>query len=896
MLPLDRGARSLRGHHFTMKQINIDDEQKVSYCIPLTLRDEQIKINIKKVKDRLIPVDYKIDEPIALVSFGPSLNDTWQDLRNYKNIMTCSGAHKFLLDKGLKASDFENWYHADLDPRLHKIKILGEPQKDIKYLIASTIHPNYLDVLKDCDVRLWHIFATDEEAERVLPKGEWKYTGGSSVGLRTFTLARALGYTDLHVYGMDGSMRQGQTHTTEHPNAPPQSTETEYKGKKYLTTNSMLHVAKETFKEMDQMHDCKFTFYGEGIIQDMFKDYVPKKKKATNLAFNSPETISKEYVELNKKLHETNPGYGMGGAKHAETVLKIIQSSPEIKTVGDYGSGKGMLAKELFKHGVVILEYDPAIEGKTELLPPLDFVVCSDVLEHIEEDKINIVLSDLKRVVKKIGYFVISTRKAVKTYANGKNAHLIIQGRDWWNKKLSKFFNIANITEKEKECELHVVVSPRTEVRLDITTVEKGRDKFKFYTPNDTTKWRANTLFTKEPSTIEWLDSIKEGEVLFDIGANVGSYSVYAGVRGVKVYSFEPEADNYALLVKNLSLNGIKENAYCLALSDKTEFGMLNLSQREIGGSCHNFGIDGGKIQQGCMAICMSQLFELGLPVPDHVKIDVDGNEWRVIKGIGSYLQDVKSIIVEIDPDSDEHAELKGYLLTQGFGFDVEQVEKATRKEGNFKGYAEYVFRKRELKDANFITTNYSLPYPYQITKGVFDVADYQALVKATEDLTYKSLEEARGTKGYPERYVAQLGTELTNLIGKEIERIAINLRDDFKLSDEYIVDAFLLKDLPGYKIGVHRDRLDKVVSALIYLPKDSSNKHAGTSIYKPKKEGFTCPIGQHYGFDEFEKVMTVPYEPNTMFAFLNTDHSFHGVEPCDVERNILLINLNKKK
>jgi 2-polyprenyl-3-methyl-5-hydroxy-6-metoxy-1,4-benzoquinol methylase len=278
---------------------------------------------------------------------------------------------------------------------------------------------------------------------------------------------------------MDGSMRQDQTHTTKHPNPPPQSAETEYKGKKYLTTASMLHVAKETLNEMNQMYDCTFTFYGDGLVQDMVKDYVPNKKRGSVLAFNSPETISKEYVELNRKLHQDNPTYGMGGSKYADTVIKLTESlineNNKFVKVLDYGCGKGMLAKSL---PFSIEQYDPAIPEYSTVPAPADIVICTDVLEHIEQDKLVFVLDDLKRVTKQIGYFVISTRKAVKTYANGKNAHLIVEGKDWWDKKLKKFFNVGTIIHKEKEQELHVIVGPKTDVQMDFATVEKDGYKF----------------------------------------------------------------------------------------------------------------------------------------------------------------------------------------------------------------------------------------------------------------------------------------------------------------------------------------------------------------------------------------------------------------------------------
>ena len=92
-----------------------------------------------------------------------------------------------------------------------------------------------------------------------------------------------------------------------------------------------------------------------------------------------------------------------------------------------------------------------------------------------------------------------------------------------------------------------------------IGVTRHGR-KLRYATPNKTTLWRAETLVTKEPGTIEWLEAITPGSVLLDVGANVGMYTVFAAViSGARVFAFEPESQNYALLCKNIVTNGITE-------------------------------------------------------------------------------------------------------------------------------------------------------------------------------------------------------------------------------------------------------------------------------------------------------------------------------------------------
>ncbi len=105
-------------------------------------------------------------------------------------------------------------------------------------------------------------------------------------------------------------------------------------------------------------------------------------------------------------------------------------------------------------------------------------------------------------------------------------------------------------------------------------------------------EYRARTFFTKEPETIAWIDSIPAGEVLWDVGANVGIYSLYAAKRGLPVQSFEPGSGNYYMLCRNIELNNLSSSvhAYCLAFNDFTRLDMFYMSSTDLGGSMNSFG------------------------------------------------------------------------------------------------------------------------------------------------------------------------------------------------------------------------------------------------------------------------------------------------------------------
>ena len=130
-------------------------------------------------------------------------------------------------------------------------------------------------------------------------------------------------------------------------------------------------------------------------------------------------------------------------------------------------------------------------------------------------------------------------------------------------------------------------------LKIPFATIAFDKYQIKFANTNRLSIKRVETLFTKEPTTIPWLEAMNQGEVLVDIGANVGMSSIYAAiVSEVLVYSFEPEALNYAELNKNIFLNSLhgRVKAFCAAISNRQRVDVLNLGGFAEGLSHHDFG------------------------------------------------------------------------------------------------------------------------------------------------------------------------------------------------------------------------------------------------------------------------------------------------------------------
>lgn len=228
---------------------------------------------------------------------------------------------------------------------------------------------------------------------------------------------------------------------------------------------------------------------------------------------------------------------------------------------------------------------------------------------------------------------------------------------------------------------------------------EAGR--VKFITPNEHCAWRVDTLDTKEPDTLAWLATMKPGEVLYDVGANMGQYALIAAARGLTVHAFEPESQNFALLMRNIYLNdmGDRVTAWPLSLSDEAMLGTFHVQSLQAGGSCSSFGeavnfhLQPKKyaIHQGSFGLRMDA-FSVQFGDPDHVKIDVDGLEHKVVEGMGYLLRNVKSVLVELNTALPEHLAIYRVMEQNGLLPDAETADKARRKEGAFEGIGNVIF------------------------------------------------------------------------------------------------------------------------------------------------------------------------------------------------------------
>lgn len=216
--------------------------------------------------------------------------------------------------------------------------------------------------------------------------------------------------------------------------------------------------------------------------------------------------------------------------------------------------------------------------------------------------------------------------------------------------------------------------------------IQHGGACFKLGVSTSHEVFRALTFSTKEPETLTWIDNfdLNDGEesVFFDIGANIGIYSLYAAAKyaDLRIYAFEPENQSFAALCKNISLNRMNIVPYMLALGDTDQLGLLNVAILEAGAGAASvtgvYAFVSEEIQRNTFeqGVVISRIDGLvrssGILPPNYVKIDVDGAELSVLRGGEAIFKSAqcRGVLVEYGyKDSDEKQGLVELMRNYGF-------------------------------------------------------------------------------------------------------------------------------------------------------------------------------------------------------------------------------------
>ncbi len=221
----------------------------------------------------------------------------------------------------------------------------------------------------------------------------------------------------------------------------------------------------------------------------------------------------------------------------------------------------------------------------------------------------------------------------------------------------------------------------------DTVSVDTGRGRIHFHVGSRWDLRRSLWFPGAEPDTLEWIEEFPEGACFWDIGANVGAFSLYAAQPGnVHVVAIEPAANTFSTLTRNVGLNDLQDKifAFCVAFSDQTKLDTLHMSGVESGGVYNGFGTETNQfgetiataMRQGSIGFSIDDFVATFSPrLPTHVKIDVDGMEPNILRGGRKILsaRSVRSVIVEVEGNSDSARVHEIMALMTEFGFAPRQ-------------------------------------------------------------------------------------------------------------------------------------------------------------------------------------------------------------------------------
>lgn len=219
-------------------------------------------------------------------------------------------------------------------------------------------------------------------------------------------------------------------------------------------------------------------------------------------------------------------------------------------------------------------------------------------------------------------------------------------------------------------------------------------------------KYRVNTC-VHEPQTVEWIESFSADAVFYDIGANVGVFSLIASKRNATTIAFEPNFLNHYKLCRNILLNDLSSRITPLnmALTDIDSLGKFEFYSLDFGDAYSV--IDRSRTRYfegpGCanMSVpCMtldSAIAMWNLPVPNYIKIDVDGEELGVLLGGKALLRNEKlvSLNVEVNESRPESAKAIDFLHDFGFSSSEKYQDPFPDDPEDFGDIYNYIFWRR---------------------------------------------------------------------------------------------------------------------------------------------------------------------------------------------------------
>lgn len=393
------------------------------------------------------------DGPLAIVAGGPSLAHRWPEIHSLNaDVMALNNAYSFLLDRHITPD-----YFMLLDARQDNVEFLRKTS-DTHHFIAAQCHPDVFDALLGEKVTLYLTtlpYARELTAHIAKPKALVAGTVGT-VGMKALCLAYALGYRELHLFGYDSSYADGAHHAFEQTlNDESKTIDAWVDGQRFVTTPTLAHQVDEFCGFVGGMvkhYGMTVELHCDGLLA--------KQVEYCNRIGETPLELREQskYVEMwNSPVYrKTAPG-----ELHVDAAIEALGMHPG-ESVIDFGCGTGRGAQAFRDMGYQVTAVDfapncldpevrvPFVQSCLWDMPPLvaTWGYCTDVMEHIPQDKVCDVLQGIRDRV--LGcYFSIATGEDNLGHIAGRKLHLTLMTAEQWAEVLGRYWTTLKITETE---------------------------------------------------------------------------------------------------------------------------------------------------------------------------------------------------------------------------------------------------------------------------------------------------------------------------------------------------------------------------------------------------------------------------------------------------------------
>lgn len=418
--------------------------------------DEQMLANARVNLARRLPVIKPFPAHGTVLSVaggGPSLADTWQDLKGA--VAAVNGSLAFLVDKGVTP-----WGCAVMDPGQH-MKDVVPRVPGVHYLIASVCDPSLFDHLEGLDVGIWHPGGAPglrQVLEEVKGTNWTMVAGGSTMGVRWLNLGYTMGFRHFEFHGLDSSYRGEATHA--YPDHTDGSDHLVVDG--YHTKLAFVRQVSDFFAIVDAFSDhhvepITIELHGDGWLQSRWREFRDLNPDAFRQRAATAEDEKRKYERM-----WTIPGYRVSSPGEDLVDAAVTALGMESgQSVIDFGCGPGRATKKLRDMGFTVLGLDIAENCRDEgmdfpfrleclwNLPadiePADWGYCCDVMEHIPPEHVDAVLAGIRAKTRKGAFFNIAFFHDGFGNVIGERLHLTVQPQSWWLDRLRQHWPMVEV-------------------------------------------------------------------------------------------------------------------------------------------------------------------------------------------------------------------------------------------------------------------------------------------------------------------------------------------------------------------------------------------------------------------------------------------------------------------